>query len=79
MTPKSTKHGANLAQWEGKGYLKINTNINIIKKKNANANNQNKSNIFFEMRGDFLKSRKAQRVNVYRGIMKKVIKILYNK
>ena len=44
---------------------------------NANVKNQHKKNVCFELWGDFIKNRMAQRLGVYRGCMNKVITMLY--
>jgi hypothetical protein len=64
MAPKSIQNGANLAQGVGKGYPKINKNMKH-RKKAANANTHIQS-FSFLMCGDFLKTRRAQRLGVYR-------------
>ena len=78
MEPTSTKHGTNLAQGGGsKGYPK--TNMSITEEKSKEKNQHKKKRFVFKMWSEFLKIRNVQRLDVYRGIMKKkkVINILY--
>ena len=72
MAPHSAKNGINLAQWGWQGVLE---NKKRIIPQNANANNQIKEKLLlFELLREFLKNRRAQRLVVYYGIMKKVLK-----
>ena len=66
----------------GKGYPKINQSISKKKKTNAKNNNQTKRSFsdktIMQLRSDFRKHWRAQRLGVYRGSMnKEVINMLY--
>ena len=67
MTPKSITNGTNLAQGEGKGVPE--NQRKSEKLKNAKVKKQNKKNLFLSMWGEFLKSRRAQRLGIYCGII----------
>ena len=76
MLAKSTTKGTNLAHGRSKGYPKVNKNMNKLKKRKRKEPTYEKTFVF-ETWGDLLKNRRAQRLLVYCGIMKKVIKMLY--
>ena len=67
MLQKTITNGTNLAQGGGKGYPKINENIET----NSKVKSENEKNVSGEMWSDFLKKRRAQRLGVYCGIINK--------
>ena len=75
MAPKSTNMASgtinNCAFWPkggGKGYPKINKNMKKYINNSNVKNPYNKKHVF-QIWGDFLKNRRAQRRDVYYGIM----------